>query len=82
MSHRDHRNQLDIETQVDFDLPPILHELLDLLVEHGFDGMAQAMQTLLNEAMKLERCLTLGARRDFRSRGIAFSSLPARLRDR
>lgn len=50
MTHRDHRNQLDIETQADFDLPPIFHELLDLLIERGFDGMAQAMQTLWNEA--------------------------------
>lgn len=62
MTHRDHRNQLDIETQADFDLPPIFHELLDLLVERGFDGMAQAMQTLWNEALKLERSLALGAR--------------------
>jgi transposase-like protein len=62
MTHRDHRNQLDIETQADFDLPSIFHELLDLLVERGFDGMAQAMQTLWNEALKLERSLALGAR--------------------
>ncbi|MBX3649726.1 MAG: IS256 family transposase, partial [Rhodocyclaceae bacterium] len=35
--------------------------MLELLVDHGFDGMAQAMQTLLNEAMKLERSQALGA---------------------
>jgi transposase-like protein len=35
---------------------------LELLVDHGFDGLAQAMQTLFNEAMKLERSQVLGAR--------------------
>ena len=38
------------------------HDLLDLLCDHGFAGMAQAMQVLLNEAMKLERSAVLGAR--------------------
>jgi transposase-like protein len=37
-------------------------EMLELLCDHGFAGMAQAMQTLLNEAMKLERSAVLGAR--------------------
>jgi putative transposase len=36
-------------------------ELLQLLSEHGFDGMAEAIEILLNEAMKLERADTLGA---------------------
>ena len=36
-------------------------ELLQLLSEHGFDGMAEAIQILMNEAMKLERAETLGA---------------------
>ena len=30
-------------------------QVLELLTEHGFDGMANAMQILLNEAMELER---------------------------
>lgn len=47
MSHSDQSNALD--------------EVVHLLVDHGFDGMAQAMQTLLNEAMKLERSTVLGA---------------------
>lgn len=47
MSHPDQSNALD--------------EVVHLLVDHGFDGMAQAMQTLLNEAMKLERSAVLGA---------------------
>ncbi len=30
-------------------------QVLELLTEHGFDGMANALQDLLNEAMELER---------------------------
>jgi putative transposase len=33
---------------------------IELLGEHGFDGMAQAMQLLLNECMKIERQAFLG----------------------
>jgi transposase-like protein len=36
-------------------------EVLELLVEYGFEGLAEAMQRLLNEAMKLERSMVLGA---------------------
>ena len=36
--------------------------VLDLLTEHGFGGMAEAMTLLLNEAMKAERSLALGAK--------------------
>lgn len=35
--------------------------VLELLSEHGFDGMKNAMETLLNEAMKIERSEHLGA---------------------
>jgi putative transposase len=38
-----------------------IDEVVHLLAEHGFDGMAQAIQTLFNEAMKLERAVVLGA---------------------
>ena len=38
-----------------------LDEMMELLAEHGFDGMAQAVTVLLNEAMKLERSHVLGA---------------------
>lgn len=41
--------------------PASWNDLLDLLCDHGFSGMAQAMQVLLNEAMKLERSVALGA---------------------
>jgi transposase-like protein len=36
-------------------------ELVQVLVEEGFDGMAQAMEILLNEVMKLERSQALRA---------------------
>jgi len=36
-------------------------ELFQLLSEHGFDGMAEAIEILMNEAMKLERSDALGA---------------------
>jgi len=61
MTHRDHPNGFEFEAQADSVLPDGFQEILELLVDHGFDGMAQAMQTLLNEAMKLERSQVLGA---------------------
>ena len=36
--------------------------VVELLAENGFEGMAEAMQILLNEAMKLQRSAVLGAR--------------------
>lgn len=36
-------------------------EAVELLAEHGFDGLAQVLELLLNEVMKLERCQALGA---------------------
>jgi putative transposase len=38
-----------------------LDTIVELLAEHGFDGMAQAVTVLLNEVMKLERSHALGA---------------------
>ena len=35
--------------------PTAIESVLELLSEHGLGAMAKAMQTLLNEAMKLER---------------------------
>lgn len=35
--------------------------VLEVLIENGFEGMAAAMEVLLNEAMKLERSQFLGA---------------------
>lgn len=74
MTHRDHRNEFDVESQVDLSASRGFQEILELLADHGFEGMAQAMQTLLNEAMKLERSQVLGAQpyeRTFERRGYA-----------
>jgi putative transposase len=38
-----------------------LDEIAELLAEHGFDGLAQAVTVLLNEVMKIERSHALGA---------------------
>lgn len=38
-----------------------MHGILDMLVENGLEGMADAMATMLNEAMKLERSTALRA---------------------
>ena len=38
-----------------------LDQIGELLAEHGFDGMTQALTVLLNEVMKLERAHALGA---------------------
>jgi len=40
--------------------PNVSHEAVQLLAEHGFDGMAQAMQLLLNECLLIERRQSLG----------------------
>ena len=65
MTHHVQGNERDSRFQPEWeeaDLPGSWGDLLELLGEHGFDGMAQAMQLLMNEAMKLERCAVLGAR--------------------
>lgn len=61
MTHRDHRNPDQFETQADSETPRGFQDVLELLIDQGFEGMAQAMQTLLNEAMKIERSQVLGA---------------------
>jgi hypothetical protein len=38
-----------------------LDTITELLAEHGFDGLAQAVTVLLNEAMKTERAHAAGA---------------------
>lgn len=60
-------------------------ELLQLLGEHGFDGMAEAIEILMNEAMKLQRAEALGARPYERSdsrRGHANGFKPKQVRSR
>ncbi len=62
MTRRDYCSELEVVAQPDATSSGGLEQVLDLLTEHGFDGMAQAMQVLLNEAMRLERSAVLGAR--------------------
>ena len=45
--------------------------VLELLSYHGFDGMREAMETLFNEAMKIERAAHLGADRSDARQGHA-----------
>lgn len=61
MTHRDYRNRDGFEVQDDVDSPDGFQEICDLLIEHGFEGMAQALRIMLNEAMKIERSQALGA---------------------
>jgi putative transposase len=61
MTHRDHRNGFEYEAQSDSHSPGGFQEVLELLIDHGFEGMAQVMQLLINEAMKVERSQALGA---------------------
>jgi len=61
MTHRDHRNGFEYEAQSDSHSPGGFQEVLELLIDHGFEGMAQVMQLLINEAMKVERSPVLGA---------------------
>ena len=63
----------------------VVAEVLELLIERGFEGMAQAIQILLNEAMKLEREEFFGAclhERTAERRGHANGYKPKKLRSR
>jgi transposase-like protein len=66
MTHHQQANDRGLgcqqESWRDEDSPRGWEDLLELLCDHGFEGMAQAMQVLINEAMKLERSAVLGAR--------------------
>ena len=61
MTRHDYRNEFSTIGQIDSTSKDNFGQVLDLLIECGFDGMAQAMELLLNEAMKLERSAVLGA---------------------
>jgi putative transposase len=66
MTHHQQANEREASFQQESwgeeDSPRGWDDLLELLCEQGFEGMAQAMQLLINEAMKLERSAVLGAR--------------------
>jgi transposase-like protein len=40
--------------------PSVSGDVIQVLAEHGFDGMAQAMRLLINECMKIERQESIG----------------------
>ena len=71
MTHQEHSN--------------VCNDVVELLAENGFDGMAQAIEILMNEAMKLERADVLQAapyqRTDAR-RGYANGYKPKTVRSR
>jgi putative transposase len=65
--------------------PSVTREVVQVLAEHGFDGMAQAMELLINECMKIERQQALGAgpyQRSQARRGQANGFKPRRLKTR
>jgi transposase-like protein len=71
MTHQEQSNALD--------------GVVQLLAEHGFDGMAEAITVLMNEAMKLQRAETLGAtlyERSARRRGYANGFKPKTVNSR
>jgi len=61
MARRNHPNVLDPVSQFDSLREGTFRDVLELVAEHGFGGMAQAIQILVDEAMKLERTEVLGA---------------------
>jgi len=59
--------------------------MIQVLDQHGFDGMARAIQILVNEAMKIERSEALGAQpyqRTSERRGYANGFKPKTLQTR
>ena len=65
--------------------PSVTREVVQVLAEHGFDGMAQAMELLFNECMKIERQQALGVgpyQRSTSRRGQANGFKPRRLKTR
>ncbi|MBA3483933.1 MAG: IS256 family transposase [Pirellulales bacterium] len=65
--------------------PSVTRQAVQLLAEHGFDGMAQAIELLVNECMKIERQQPLGVgpyQRSEARRGQANGFKPKRLKTR
>ena len=65
--------------------PIAIREAVQALAENGFDGMAQAMELLLNECMKVERQQALGVgpyQRGEARRGQANGFKPKQLKTR
>jgi putative transposase len=86
MTHRPQPTEREADLQAeswrDEDAPRGWQDVLELLGDHGFDGMARAMQLLFDEAMKLERTAVLQAQpyeRTPERRGYANGFKPKRL---
>jgi putative transposase len=62
MTHREHDNAFEPVPQERAPHERGWQDVVTLLMDHGFEGFANAMQILMNEAMKLERETVLGAR--------------------
>ena len=65
--------------------PSVVREVVQALAEQGFDGMAQAMELLINECMQIERQQALGVgpyQRGEARRGQANGFKPRRLKTR
>lgn len=85
MTHRDDSNGLASDIQFPEEGSQAWQEVLELLAEQGFEGLAEAMQILLNDAMKLERSQVLGARpyqRTSRRQGCANGFKPKTVKTR
>jgi hypothetical protein len=85
MTHRDHRNDWESVPQERAPHERGWSDVLEILAECGFDGLAQALEILFNEAMKLERSAVLEAQpyeRSERRRGYANGFKPKRLETR
>jgi Transposase and inactivated derivatives len=85
MTHRDHRNDWESVPQERAPHERGWSDVLEILAECGFDGLAQALEILFNEAMKLERSTVLEAQpyeRTERRRGYANGFKPKRLETR
>ena len=54
MTHREHDNGFETVPQQRAAHDQGWQGVLTLLIDHGFEGLANAMQILLNEAMKLK----------------------------
>jgi transposase-like protein len=62
MTHRTHSITTQDDALFDAASAGPLREALELLAEQGFEGLATALEILLNEAMKIERTQALAAR--------------------
>jgi putative transposase len=65
--------------------PSVVRNVVQALAEQGFDGMAQAMELLINECMKIERQQALGVgpyQRSEERRGQANGFKPRRIKTR